>query len=189
MRRLVNAAAQCRGEWQAALCASDVGGVLRGVRACLEHLQSETKYFSDEATGYVRSFLTRKIVIARAMTTNGPPLEVDWAAMPRDQLAQMCADENGYLNEFPAYMPAADVSDLVFERPDLGVFVSMWGCLWKDPIVPRPPQPRRRPQERLERIMQFIASGAYEREASAARFRTGLWPCPALVVQACERAA
>ncbi len=137
LRPLVDAVARCQDRWRTVLDTDDVDVALSGIFAIIEILQTETGFFSDEVTGYIRSFLARKIVIARAMTTEEPALKVNWAVVPRAWLAQMCSDESGYLDCFPAGMPASEISELVFERPDLGLFVSMWGVLVEGRRLPQ----------------------------------------------------
>ena len=42
----------------------------------------------------------------------------------------MCADQRGYLGEFPSTMPAANINELVFERRELATSRVHVGFLW-----------------------------------------------------------
>ena len=94
----------------------------------------------------------------------------------------MCADKD-YLGHFPSDMSAAEISELLTERCDLGLFVSMWACLWKDAIG----DGEGGNQKAYDDACLFLSSGAYRRAAEGAFCRDGCWGVPALVLQECRR--
>jgi hypothetical protein len=192
LKPLVEAAAAVQATWTRILVTKDLGEAAQLVSEVLTAIQAATGFFNDKRHGYHRAFLTRKIIIARLFAGGETSLKVDWWAVNRDLLCQICADERGYLLHFPADMSAGDISDIVFERCDLGVFVSMWACLWHD-VVPPPEEEKkaqktkkRRNVSPLETVLSFLESGLYEREAVAAHQRHGFWLCPRLTVHACS---
>ena len=160
----------------------------------LAELQAATGFFNEQRRGYYRAFLTRKIIIARLYADGEASLKSDWRAVDRDRLCEISADQNGYLSHFPASMSVSDISDLVFERCGMGMFVSMWDCQWYD-VVPLPDdetqknaqtKKKRKNTTSLETLLRFLKSGQYQCEALAARQRRGFWLCPWLIVQACK---
>lgn len=56
---------------------------------------------------------------------------VDWTLISLAVLRTMCPDQDRFLESFPVNWTAADVSNFIFHRPDWGVFVGMFGTLWK----------------------------------------------------------
>ena len=58
----------------------------------------------------------------------------DWASMGRAHLEELCCDQNELLKTLPETWSAADISNFIFGRPDWGIFVSLFGCLFRDAI-------------------------------------------------------
>ena len=56
---------------------------------------------------------------------------VDWNLLLLPVLRTMCPDQDEFFGCFPEIWTAADVSNLMFNRPDWGMFVGMFGSLWK----------------------------------------------------------
>ena len=56
---------------------------------------------------------------------------VDWSLLPLAVLRAMCPDQDDMLEIFSESWTAADVSNLMFSRPDWEMFVGMFGSLWK----------------------------------------------------------
>ena len=49
----------------------------------------------------------------------------------RVDLLQKCSpDEDGQLESLPGNMSVAELSDLILGRPDHGLFLACWACLW-----------------------------------------------------------
>ena len=93
----------------------------------------------------------------------------------------MSCDQSGSLNAFDPNWSAADISNFVFGRPDWGLFVSLFSCVWHD-ALPDAKGPR-------EALIRDIKSGAFERAAAAMRSSTGHAAHPAIVVQKLRRSA
>ena len=54
-----------------------------------------------------------------------------WGSLPLPVLRTMCPDQDEFLRCFPEGWTAADVSNLMFNRPDWATFVGIFGSLWK----------------------------------------------------------
>ncbi len=55
----------------------------------------------------------------------------EWGSVLRTDLQAWVPDETGVLELFPVAASAESISMPMFGRPDSGLLVSMWGCLWK----------------------------------------------------------
>ena len=128
--------------------------------------------FPQDDTGYLVTFVCRKVVIALVASGRA---SVDWQTMSRDELREVCCDQSEFLATFDEKWSAADVSNFIFGRPDWGIFVSLFACLWKDTDVTT--------KRCKEKLVQGIESGAFERAAATLRSAVGHNVHPALVVQ------
>jgi hypothetical protein len=81
--------------------------------------------------GYVRKSVIRKLILACPHARSAD----DWGKVSRVDLQSWSPDAAGVLGEFPASATADSISSLLFGRPDWGLLVSMWACLWK-PTLP-----------------------------------------------------
>jgi hypothetical protein len=56
---------------------------------------------------------------------------VNWSLLPLPVLRAMCPGQDDMLDIFPESWTAADVSNLMLTRPEWGMFVGMFGSIWK----------------------------------------------------------
>jgi len=125
---LVGAAASLQGT------AADVrtdGGRLATFCSNVNLLISETLAEAGLQCGqYAGKSAARKVVVAAVAT--GQLGTVSWYNVTVADLVTMCPDQKSDLDAFPGKMTAADASDIVFDRPDRALFLSMWNCLFGD---------------------------------------------------------
>ncbi len=79
------------------------------------------------SNGYVKKTVVRKLICACPHVWNA----ADWGSVRRADLQAWTPDETKVLEEFPETATAESISMLLFGRPDWGLLVSMWGCMWK----------------------------------------------------------
>jgi hypothetical protein len=142
-----------------------IKSVLRIVGAC--------GWWVAEGDSYVSGFMVRKMVLAwvEEMKTKGKTQAIDWGEVSRDVLMEACADETGYLELFDTESTAEDISNIMFSRPDLGIFVSMYCCLFKEACEMWP--------HKVPDILVCIRDGRFRRTALAMRAGYGgVTPCP-----------
>ena len=147
------------------------GPISEFMKAVCEATRAAPKMFPKEDTGYVTTFVGRKVVLARL----AGGLSVDWANISRQDLQDLSCDQSGSFNAFDPKLSAAVISDFVFRRPDWGRFVSLFSCLWQNGL---PDAGKAR-----ETLMRDIQSGAFEKAAAALWTSLGHAAHPALVVQ------
>ena len=61
---------------------------------------------------------------------------MDWEAMTMAKLREICPDENNRLGKLDANARVADISALILGRPDQGLLLSMWACLFHSAGAP-----------------------------------------------------
>jgi len=61
---------------------------------------------------------------------------VDWEAMTMAKLREICPDEYNNLGKLDANARVADMSALILGRPDQGLLLSMWACLFQSAGAP-----------------------------------------------------
>jgi hypothetical protein len=82
--------------------------------------------------GYVTDYLVRKLVLRRLVAEAREGRYIDWSATSLEQLRLTSADVGNFLARLPPQWSAADASWFFFDRPDWGVLISMYACLWKE---------------------------------------------------------
>lgn len=123
--------------------------------------------------GYVRKTVIRSLLLACPAIR----LDADWAAVMRTDLQEWAPDEKGVLEQFPATATAEAISTFMFRRPDWGLLVSMWGCMW-NPV----PQILAQADVQQEDITAAVAETMCE-VAQAMQNKTGRVNPPAAVVR------
>jgi hypothetical protein len=147
-----------------------IKSVLRIVGAC--------GWWVAEGDSYVSGFMVRKMVLAwvEGMKAKGKIQAIDWGEVSRDVLMEACADETGYLEVFDTESTAEDISNIMFSRPDLGIFVSMYCCLFKEACEMWP--------HKVPDIIASLRDGRFQRKVHALRAEyEGVTPCPFRVCQ------
>jgi hypothetical protein len=140
-----------------------------GVQTCLV----------TEGDTYVCGFLARKMVLVwvEEVKAKGKVEAIDWGEVSRDLLKEACADESGYLESFGAESTAEEISNTMFSRPDFGIFVSMYCCLFKEACETWP--------RKVPDILAFVRDGSFRLKADALCAQYGgVTPCPFLVCEA-----
>ena len=128
--------------------------------------------FPRQDNGYVATFVGRKALLA--MLAQGD-ITVDWSKLHREDLEELCCDQNGFLAEFDSSWSAADISNFIFGRPDWGMLVSLFACLWHDAVALKGTS--------HQALLKDIETGAYERAAAALRSSCDHNVHPAVVVR------
>jgi hypothetical protein len=103
---------------------------------------------------------------------------VDWGSLPLPVLRTMCPDQDEFLRCFPESWSAADVSNLMFNRPDWGMFVGIFGSLWKS--VCESCQ-----HSAASSLLATIATPTFTSLARGAKSSTGMPLTPAEVLGLC----
>lgn len=61
--------------------------------------------------------------------------ELDWSTVTLGQLREVSPDRGEHLSCFPHEWIAQEASRLVFSRPDWGLLISMYACLWAPTVA------------------------------------------------------
>ena len=88
--------------------------------------------FPSRSGGYVCEYVVRKLLVAQLVLAAGQGSHVDWDATPLAVLREVAPDESEFLQSLPAAWSASEASAFMFGRPDWGIFISMFGCLFKE---------------------------------------------------------
>ena len=115
-----------RETWHSLLGEIFIASIGTGVLAVVEGLSSPHGVVSA-ADGYAKKTLIRKLIFACPRSWHA----ADWAAVSRKDLQAWSPDEAGVLKAFPETETAESISTLLFGRPDWGLLVSCWACVWK----------------------------------------------------------
>ena len=86
---------------------------------------------SSTSTTYAVPHVVRKMFLCY-WQARGDGFEASAGAMRLDEFEGAFPDRGAFLNAFPVETTLAAASRLVFNRDDLGVFLSMHACLWHD---------------------------------------------------------
>ena len=81
-----------------------------------------------DATGYVRSFLVRCLLVSRWRVS--PSMPFDWRQVPLSTIMKAVPDQRAVLSAFPETWSAAEVSAFCWGRSDRIWYVPIFGCLW-----------------------------------------------------------
>jgi len=77
------------------------------------------------SSGYLRLSLHRKLLLGLLQTR-----AVDWQAVSAAQVRAASPDEGNHLECFPRSWSAREISLVIFSRPDWGLLVSSFACMW-----------------------------------------------------------
>ena len=120
--------------------------------------------------GYVHKSIVRKIAMSMIAYYD---TAADWSVVIVADLARHFPDTGQYLQQFPNSWSAADLSNFLFDRPDLAMYASCYACLWHDV----------REHHDTQLIMEAIVSGRMERQARQILETTGNCGVPAWIVE------
>ena len=132
-QRFVDFRRACRdaqGQWDAVRAQTSIVDIGSGVRRIVDTLASSTGVVPC-ADGYVKKTVIRKLIFACPHAWRAD----DWSTMTRKDLQELAPGEVGVLKAFPEDQTADSISTLVFGRPDWGLLLSMWTCLWKPAVA------------------------------------------------------
>ena len=134
--------------------------------------------------GYVRAFLRRKLVLGALRNTPHTDRNVDWGLVPLSLLQAMCPDQHDALGRFPSSWSARDVSNFVLGREDWGVLVSMYCCLFNEPL-----ETLKKQGVPADQLASLVGSEVFT-TASVAHIRDhGMVGHPSMVVARCGEPA
>ena len=156
-------------EWEKVSSADNLLAIGNGVKAIVDKISGGAIPRQD---GYVKKTVLRKLMCACSHVWNA----TDWGSVRRADLQAWTPDKAGVLEEFPETATAESISMFLFGRPDWGLLVSMWGCIWK------PAAPLVLAKHGLHTITQAHAE-AIRAAADSLREETGLQSTPKAAVQ------
>jgi len=116
-----------RETWHSLLGETSIASIGAGVLAVVEGFSPHGLALN----GYTKKSLIRKLIFACPHSWHAK----DWDAVSRKDLQEWSPDERGVLNVFSETETAESISYLLFGRPDWGLLVSSWACVWK-PALP-----------------------------------------------------
>lgn len=125
------------------------------------------------SNGYVRKTVIRSLMLACPSILQN----AEWGGVLRTDLQAWAPDQTGALEQFPPTTSAEHLSMFMFGRPDWGLLVSMWCCLWKQ-VLPIMAKAGVQPDEITPEI-----AGAICEVATAMQGETGRVNSPAVVVR------
>ena len=95
-------------------------------------------------------------------------------------LEDACPDQNEFLQQIREECESArEVSELVCCRPDWGLFVSMWGCLWQSVYDEEVDDGKSKKAERFGELLSEVRSDKFSRTVDAYWEKWGFAPHPA----------
>ena len=162
--------------------ASDVGCLLAAGQPRLK---------ADERA-YTGAYLVRMLMLGHLQRSlalsQGQGSDVfEWSSVSITLLEDACPDQNEFLQQIREECESArEVSELVCLRPDWGLFVSMWGCLWQsvydeEVVYDESVSGRVRisKAELLEQLLSEVRSDKFSRTVDAYWEKWGFAPHPA----------
>ena len=111
-------------EWEKVRSAYNLLAIGKGVKDIVDKISGDAIPRRD---GYVKKSVIRKLMCACPHVWNA----TDWGSVRRADLQAWTPDETKVLEEVPETATAESISMFLFGRPDWGLLVSMWGCIWK----------------------------------------------------------
>ena len=111
-------------EWEKVRSADNLLAIGNGVKDIVNKINRGAIPRQD---GYVKKTVFRKLMRACPHVWNA----TDWGSVRRADLHAWTPDQTNVLEEFPETATAESISMFLFGRPDWGLLVSMWGCIWK----------------------------------------------------------
>lgn len=111
-------------EWEKVHSADTLVAIGIGVKAIVETISGGAIPRQD---GYVKKSVIRTLICACPHVWNA----TDWGTVMLADLKAWTPDQAGVLDDFSPTDNAASISSFLFGRPDWGLLVSMWGCMWK----------------------------------------------------------
>ena len=159
-------------EWQLCLQETDLLTAVDKINALIAKIYERSCKEMQKwlRTGYVHKSIVRKI--AMSMIAYGDTA-ADWSVVTVADLANHFPDTRKLLRQFPLSWSAADMSNFLFDRPDLAMYASCYACLWHDV----------REHHDTQLIMEAIVSGRMERQARQILETTGNCGVPAWIVE------
>jgi len=132
VRKLLAARSAVETTWSGLQDDTDVMSIMAACRkAFRDAAEAAPTMFPKHDTGYIATFVGRKVVLARL----AGGLSVDWGGISRLDLEELSCDQSGSLKACDETWSAADISNFIFGRPDWGMFVSVFACLWHEAVA------------------------------------------------------
>jgi hypothetical protein len=173
-QQFLTACKKQESQWKQALEETDVALLVNALHAIISvvSLESGGSIQALDKKGYVRLFLVRKLLVGCLCFG---AVRVDWTSVYAPMLKDMGPDENMHLAAFPSYWSIAEVSRFLFARDDMGIFASMYACLWHDVSSAWP--------DRKDEVLEMISTGAVGERASALAKSAKHAYCPHHIVE------
>ncbi len=106
---------------------SDLAKVVTELTRIVVALRNVTT--ATQQASYIVAHLVRKMFLCYLQYRGE---DIDWGDVTVGMLDGAFPDKCEYLSLFPEHMDLASMSSLVLGRRDMGVFLSMFACVWRD---------------------------------------------------------
>lgn len=174
LARLAEACSARQAEYTRAIAAFEQEGAVANLGASLREIVTTTARAAGLRWGaYVTPHVVRKLLIG-VVANRRAGVDRAWLGVPISAIQDLEPDMGGYLSDFGS-LTSGEASDMVFGRPDRGLFISMWGCLFHE-VETRWPKD-------LDEILRLLGS---PRAAAALQEHVAVHshpPCPAVLVR------
>jgi serine/threonine protein kinase len=160
--------------WKQALEETDLAQLVHALHAIVSVVSTESGGViqASEKNRYIHLSVLRKLLIGCLCFG---AVQADWTSVYVPMLKDMGPDENMYLDAFPSTWSIAEVSRFLFARDDMGIFASMYACLWHDVGSAWP--------DRRDEVLELVSTGRVGQRASALAKSANHACCPHHIVE------
>ena len=139
--RFLNVCRAKQAAWSLVLTDGSIQSVVEQIDQIMTSVATESRVLQAEAGGYVRKFIARKLLMVCVWEGALDTTRV-WSDTLVGQLERMMPDQTGYLETIPKHWSCEELSQFVFGRGDMVLYVSMYACLWKSVETSTKPEKR-----------------------------------------------
>jgi len=128
--RFLNACRAKQAAWSLVLTDGSIQSVVEQIDQIMTSVATESQVLQAEGGGYVRKFIARKLLLVCVWEGALDTTRV-WSDTSVEQLEGFMPDQTGYLETIPKHWSCEELSQFVFGRGDMVLYVSMYACLWR----------------------------------------------------------
>ena len=128
--RFLNACRANQAAWSLVLTDGSIQSVVEQIDQIMTSVATESQVLQAEGGGYVRKFIARKLLLVCVWEGALDTTRV-WSDTSVEQLEGFMPDQTGYLETIPKHWSCEELSQFVFGRGGMVLYVSMYACLWK----------------------------------------------------------
>ena len=139
--RFLNACRANQAAWSLVLTDGSIQSVVEQIDQIMTSVATESQVLQAEGGGYVRKFIARKLLLVCVWEGALDTTRV-WSDTSVEQLEGFMPDQTGYLETIPKHWSCEELSQFVFGRGDMVLYVSMYACLWKSVEASTKPKTR-----------------------------------------------